>query len=172
MRTANRSRSAYNAEMAKKAPKAPKAGTEVSQVALDLKRLREQAGYTLREFASALDIPLGTYRGKEERHKKPYLPMDFVQKIKPVLGRRGVAEAEIMALAMPSGTAEIIVGDASNSGGPIVLGRPKSVRVLFDVEQDLALLLLTESSGRVYEVPMDRVRAADLQNKLSKFPEK
>jgi transcriptional regulator with XRE-family HTH domain len=80
-----------------------------SKASLELKRFREQAGYSVRQLAAALrdtgskygQSP-SSYAYYENEYKKPYLPMDLVDALVPLLRDRGtppIGERQILALA-------------------------------------------------------------------------
>ncbi len=80
-----------------------------SKASLELKRLREQAGYSVRQLAAALrdtgskygQSP-SSYAYYENDYKKPYLPVDLVDALAPLLRDRGqppIGERQILALA-------------------------------------------------------------------------
>lgn len=64
-----------------------------------LKDLRNRAGMTVRAMADAIGRPPSTYASYEDKYKKPFLPLDLVQKIAPVLEARGIPPEEVYALA-------------------------------------------------------------------------
>lgn len=70
-----------------------------SKAALSLKRLRERAGLSVRETAEALGRPASSYASYEDKYKKPFLPIDLVHALIPVLAPRGVKAEELFALA-------------------------------------------------------------------------
>ena len=75
---------------------------ENSLAAKHLKALRVRSGLSVQELADRLDVPKSTYASKEDKFKKPYLPLDFVQQlalILPGLGDPPISKGEVMALA-------------------------------------------------------------------------
>ncbi|WP_249200614.1 S24 family peptidase [Gluconobacter sp. Dm-44] len=69
-----------------------------------LKALRLRGGYTVREFAQALGYGerYSTYASYEGKYKKPYLPVDLVKTMLPLLLDRGdppITAGEVWALA-------------------------------------------------------------------------
>lgn len=73
---------------------------ETSPVAVRLKELRARAGLSIREVADRLGLATGSgYQHYEAKFKKPYLPLDFVERLAPIFAERGVPPAEIYALA-------------------------------------------------------------------------
>jgi transcriptional regulator with XRE-family HTH domain len=80
-----------------------------SKAALELKRLREQAGYSVRQIAAALrDIGSkygqspSSYAYYENDYKKTYLPVDLVDALTSILRDRGtppIGERQVLALA-------------------------------------------------------------------------
>lgn len=82
-----------------------------SKASLELKRLREQAGYSIRQLAAALrdtgskygQSP-SSYAYYETDYKKPYLPVELVDALTPLLLDRGkppIGERQVLALAGP-----------------------------------------------------------------------
>jgi uncharacterized protein YbjT (DUF2867 family) len=82
-----------------------------SKAALELKRLREHAGYSVRGLAAALletGSPYGrspsTFAYYESEFRRPYLPGDLVENLAPLLEGRGdppIAERQVLALGGP-----------------------------------------------------------------------
>lgn len=72
---------------------------DISESARRLKQLREQAGLAMREVAEALDWPLTRYQHYEDRYRRAHLPLDFVRAVAPIFESRGIAPAELLALA-------------------------------------------------------------------------
>jgi transcriptional regulator with XRE-family HTH domain len=79
------------------------------KASLELKRLREHAGYSIRQIAAALretgsdygQSP-SSYAYYENGYKKPYLPVDLVDALTPLLLDRGhppISERQVFALA-------------------------------------------------------------------------
>lgn len=69
-----------------------------------LKSLRSRAGYTVRDFAQALGYGdrYSTYASYEGKYKKPFLPVDLVKGMLPLLADRGeppISAAEVWDLA-------------------------------------------------------------------------
>ncbi|GBD55907.1 transcriptional regulator [Gluconobacter wancherniae NBRC 103581] len=69
-----------------------------------LKSLRSRAGYTVREFAQALGYEerYSTYASYEGKYKKPFLPVDLVKGMLPLLIDRGdppITPSEVWNLA-------------------------------------------------------------------------
>lgn len=82
-----------------------------SKASLELKRLREHAGYSIRQLAAALrdtgsdygQSP-STYAYYENGYKKTYLPVDLVDALTPLLldrGRPPIGQRQLFALAGP-----------------------------------------------------------------------
>lgn len=82
------------------------------KASLELKRLREHAGYSIRRFAAALR-EMGSDYGQspssyayyENGYKKPYLPVELVDALTPLLVGRGtppIGERQLLALAGPA----------------------------------------------------------------------
>ena len=159
----------------KPSSKAARPERKLSPVSVALRNLRLKAGYSIRGLARAAGMADSSYSSYEsDRYKKDYIPPDLIAKIKPPLLKRGVSEQELLPLMVPAGDMpkEIEGGATPEPGATVTIGRPKAVRVLYDVAGDLALLHLTESSGRVYEVPLHRAAALALRDQLSKLPER
>lgn len=82
-----------------------------SKAALELKRLRERAGYSVRHLAAALKTAGSSYGGSastfayyESQFRRPYLPGDMVESLVPLLEGRGdppITEREVLALGGP-----------------------------------------------------------------------
>jgi transcriptional regulator with XRE-family HTH domain len=72
---------------------------KVSAVAIKLKELRNQAGLSMREIARLAGMEKPTYQHYEARYKRPYLPVDLVDRIEPILAARGIPPHEVRALA-------------------------------------------------------------------------
>ncbi|WP_336764292.1 S24 family peptidase [Asaia sp. VD9] len=64
---------------------------------LKLKALRNRAGWTVRAFADAMGYgeKQSSYRTYEDTYKKPFLPIDFVEKAVPLLVDRGEPPIEL-----------------------------------------------------------------------------
>lgn len=62
-----------------------------------LKALRNRAGWTVRAFADAMGYgeKQSSYRTYEDTYKKPFLPIDFVEKAAPLLVDRGEPPIEL-----------------------------------------------------------------------------
>jgi len=73
--------------------------TDISEAARRLKALRERAGLAMREVAEALGWTLTRYQHYEDRYKRAHLPLDFVRRLLPLFEPRGIAGAELLALA-------------------------------------------------------------------------
>lgn len=93
---------------------------DVSAVARALKAMRERAGFSAPELARAIGRSPTSYLHYEDRFKKPYLPIDFVQAIKPHLTARGIAEQEIDALAGIV-TNSLTIGQGTSVYAPVIL---------------------------------------------------
>jgi hypothetical protein len=73
---------------------------QLSPSSRQLKQLRARAGISIREVAHALGMEYGSsYQHYEDRFKRPFLPLDLVMKLIPILGKGGVQPAELYALA-------------------------------------------------------------------------
>lgn len=80
-----------------------------SKAALELKRLRECAGFSVRGLATALKEAGSSYGRSpssyayyENEYRKPYLPMDLVDALAPLLCGKGappIKNREVLALA-------------------------------------------------------------------------
>jgi hypothetical protein len=74
----------------------------VTNAAENLKALREatRPKLSVRAIAGELGIAPSAYQHYEDpkKFKRPYLPMDFVRSLVPVLGGRGISEAAVLAL--------------------------------------------------------------------------
>jgi transcriptional regulator with XRE-family HTH domain len=72
-----------------------------SPVTDELRRLRAQSGFTVREMAEALEMGATTYQHYESRWKERYFPPDFVERLVKILMPKGIQYEEILALAPP-----------------------------------------------------------------------
>ncbi len=70
-----------------------------STAAIGLKRLRNQAGLSVRAVAAGIGCPPSTYASYEDKFKKPRLPLELVERLVPVLAPHGVAAAALYELA-------------------------------------------------------------------------
>jgi transcriptional regulator with XRE-family HTH domain len=71
-----------------------------STVSRKLKQLRQRAGLSIREVAHALGMENGSsYQHYEDRFRKPFLPLDFTQRLVPIFGAKGIEPGELFALA-------------------------------------------------------------------------
>ncbi len=71
-----------------------------SSVSRKLKQLRQRAGLSIREVAHALGMENGSsYQHYEDRFRKPFLPLDFTQRLVPIFGAKGIEASELYALA-------------------------------------------------------------------------
>lgn len=95
-------------------PSPPDCGTLVtmatkSKAALELKRLRDHAGYSVRQLATALrdanskyGYSPSSYAYYENDYKKPYLPVDLVNALVPLMlgcGDPPITERQVLILA-------------------------------------------------------------------------
>ena len=72
---------------------------DLSIVALKLREYRERAGFTQAQLAAELNWTTNAYQHYERRYKRPFLPVELVRELTPILVGRGVAEEDIAALA-------------------------------------------------------------------------
>ena len=70
-----------------------------SPAAVGLKRLRNQAGLSVRAVAAAIGCPPSTYASYEDKYKKARLPLDLVERLVPVFAPKGVPPAALFELA-------------------------------------------------------------------------
>ncbi len=98
---------------------------DISPASRRLKQLRKKANLSIREVAHALGMEYGSsYQHYEDRFKKPFLPIDLVMKLIPILGRGGIHPEEIYALAGLDGSGELpLPFGASNEANQIEDGR-------------------------------------------------
>jgi transcriptional regulator with XRE-family HTH domain len=90
-----------------------------SSVSRKLKQLRQRAGLSIREVAHALGMENGSsYQHYEDRFRKPFLPLDFAQRLAPIFGAKGVEASELFALAGVdgSGTRNTAIKNATSPG--------------------------------------------------------
>src|SRR5208282_5304626 len=97
----------------------------ISPASRRLKQLRKQANLSIREVAHALGMEYGSsYQHYEDRFKKPFLPLDLVMRLIPILGRGGVHSNDIYALAGLDGSGELsLPSGISNDTNQIEDGR-------------------------------------------------
>ncbi len=76
-----------------------------SKIGAELKALRNETKpkLTVRAVATALRIPHSTYSSKEDRYKKPLLPLDFVKSLIPIFEPRGIRPERLLRLAGVTG---------------------------------------------------------------------
>jgi hypothetical protein len=80
----------------------------LSPVSRRLKQLRTQANLSIRDIANALGMKYGSsYQHYEDRYKRPFLPLDLVMKLIPVLGKGGIHPKDIYALGGVDGSGEL-----------------------------------------------------------------
>ncbi len=72
---------------------------DLSNSALRLKELRLEADLSVRAMAKALEMGPTSYQHYEDRYKKPYLPFEFIEKLTPVLLKRGVKREDVDGLS-------------------------------------------------------------------------
>lgn len=110
-----------------------------SRAAARLKALREQSGLTVREVARLIDRPASTYASYEDKYKKPFLPLDLVRALVPVLEPRGIDPDALLALAgvgrgstlsQPPGEAAAMSGPAAPEAAAPVTGAMLAVAEL------------------------------------------
>ena len=90
---------------------------ETSPASRGLKRLRQKAGLSIRDVAHALGMEHGSsYQHYEDRFRKKFLPLDFVQKLVPIFEPHGVAAAELYALAGMDNKARPLAAAAELAG--------------------------------------------------------
>ena len=136
-----------------------------SKAALELKRLRERAGLSVRQLASALKAASSrygrspsTYAYYENDYKKPYLPGEFAEDLAPILQGRGsppIREREVLVLAGPAQDS-LWIAPVEFSQKPALFGEGR-------VEPDLLSLVLGKLSLALSEGGLnldDQQRAA------------
>ncbi|MCW2246030.1 hypothetical protein M2352_001621 [Azospirillum fermentarium] len=116
-----------------------------------LRTMRERAGYSLDSFAKDMG-----YRGASsiQRYEDPReytdcLPYKFVKKALPLLVKRGIPEAEVLALAGPLARTDVDGGGAKNLDD-IPVGRIRIfVEALAEFCNDKALVLSPRDQGDI-----------------------
>ncbi|HEY2891808.1 MAG TPA: S24 family peptidase [Dongiaceae bacterium] len=73
--------------------------SETSQAARRLKMLRESAGLSMRAVSEALGWTLTRYQHYEDRYRRNFLPMEFVNQLADLFASRGVPRADVLDLA-------------------------------------------------------------------------
>jgi len=92
---------------------------EVSPAAHQLKLLRERAAVSTREMAGQLGMKLSSYIHYEDRYKKPYLAVDFAERIASILEIKGISREDVMRLAGVETTGTTLVpSDDTLTGNP------------------------------------------------------
>lgn len=95
---------------------------EPSPISRRLKLLRQRAGLSIREVAHALGMEHGSsYQHYEDRFRKPHLPLELAQRLAPIFAAKGIAEAELYALAGVDGSRGRAVGAKSEEAAPGML---------------------------------------------------
>jgi phage repressor protein C with HTH and peptisase S24 domain len=91
---------------------------EASAVSRQLKQLRQRAGLSIREVAHALGMENGSsYQHYEDRFRRPFLPLELVQRLTPIFSGKGIDPAELLALAGIEGSGTRAIG-ASPDAAP------------------------------------------------------
>lgn len=70
-----------------------------SPASVALKKMREQAGLSVREVAAALGRKPSSYQHYEDVYKKPFLPFDLVRDLADIFAPYGVPRDAVLALA-------------------------------------------------------------------------
>jgi hypothetical protein len=80
----------------------------ISPVSRRLKQLRNQANLSIRNVSHALGMKYASsYQHYEDRYKRPFLPLDLVLKLIPILGKGGIPPKDIYALGGVDGSGEL-----------------------------------------------------------------
>lgn len=97
-----------------------------SKAAHELKRLRDRAGYSVRQLAAALKSAgskygrsASSYAYYENDYKKAYLPADLIEALSPILAGRGnppVTERQVAALGGVAGGSLWLLPNAIGDG--------------------------------------------------------
>jgi phage repressor protein C with HTH and peptisase S24 domain len=122
---------------------------EVAAVSRRLKEIRRRAGLSIREVAEALGMEHGSsYQHYEDRYRKPFLPLDLVQKLVPIFAKAGAPGAELYALAGVDATGTHLLTASPGAD-------PASDRVMRIEELDIRASAgggLTSEAGRVLDI--------------------
>lgn len=129
-------------------------------VAEKLKRLREQAGLSVRGMAEELGIPASSYAAYEDtkRFKRDYLPMERALAFADVLSRHGVERFDVLALAgmTEAVPAHALKGDVARAAKTL---RPIWQRLLelqgIDPVRAAVLVEVAEEALRISEATRD-----------------
>lgn len=144
----------------KKTSPVQKSRSDISQSAVRLKALRKEAGLSIREMASALDMSATTYQHYEDRYKKRYLPYEMVKPISSILKRKGISREALDTLTPNlTNVADDVVnityapliswvqaGDLSEAVNPYEFGEPES-EIAIEYERDSVLALRVRGSS-------------------------
>ena len=130
----------------------------VSPASRRLKQLRNQAKLSVRDVAHALGMEYGSsYQHYEDRFKKPFLPLDLVMRLIPILGRGGVHPKEIYALAGLDGSGEMpLPSGTSNNADQIEDGRLRIEEV--DLRTATSLTTKHDKDATTWNLPSDSLQ--------------
>src|SRR5208283_1565464 len=125
----------------------------ISPASRRLKQLRREAKLSIREVAHALGMEYGSsYQHYEDRFKKPFLPLDLVMRLIPILGRGGVQPKDIYALAGLDGSGELpLPSEISDDTGQIDDGRLRIEEI--DLRTATSLTSDSDKSATTWNLP-------------------
>jgi hypothetical protein len=115
--------------------------------------LRKQAKLSIREVAHALGMEYGSsYQHYEDRFKKPFLPLDLVMRLIPILERGGVQPKDIYALAGLDGSGELpLPSGISDDANQIEDGRLRIEEI--DLRTATSLTSEPDKSATAWNLP-------------------
>ena len=87
-----------------------RARAKSSSASSALKRLREAAGLSVRQVASAISVPSATYYHYERGYEKAYLPPELIERLAPVLEKFGIDPVRVRALGQPTDEPSVRAG--------------------------------------------------------------
>jgi hypothetical protein len=130
----------------------------VSPASRRLKQLRNQAKLSVRDVAHALGMEYGSsYQHYEDRFKKPFLPLDLVMRLVPILVKGGVHPKEIYALAGLDGSGEVpLPSGISNNAGHIDDSRLRIEEV--DLRTAISLTSEHDRAVTTWNLPSDALQ--------------
>lgn len=138
----------------------------MADVGNELKRLRVRADYSVRALARELDMPASTYSAYEDKYKKAELPVPLARALAKLLGRRGVAQAEVLALAGIHPQTETIMTDRRGQLDPDQGIVPSMASIEeFDIRGAAGAGALVDDDNapqviHAWQIPRDVIRAA------------
>ncbi len=120
------------------------AAMPISEVAKQLTRLRERAGYGVREFAALLGYSASRYHYYEREFKQAYLPVEFVEKVAPFLlgkGQPPITIGEITAMYASKPIGQVVAShERDTSEVEVALDAPTAPAIRSQMRRDVPVL--------------------------------